>query len=107
MRISALSREYIHVAVTAADVDGVAVDPTTDTVEIAVIATGTTVVSGDFNTADWGELGSDPYVAKVLIGPGGSPSIITLTAGSTYDVYVRITDTPEIPVMFAYSIDAY
>lgn len=107
MRISALSREYVHVAVTAADVDGTAVDPSSDTAEIAIIATGTTVADGDFETASWGELGDDPYVAKVLIGPGGSPSVMTLTAGSTYDVYLRITDAPEIPVMFAYSIDAF
>lgn len=108
-RISALSREYLHVPVIAATIDGVAVDPTSDTVEVAVIAAGTTVVTGDFDAASWGTIlsGSTTYdAAKVLIGPGGSPSIGTYTAGF-YDVYVRLTDSPETPVEFAGTIEIY
>lgn len=107
MLMSALSREYVHVAVTAADVDNTPVDPSSSAVEIAIVTAGTSVADGDFDDATWDALGDDPYVAKVLVGPGGSPSVTTLTAGTTYDVYVRVTDSPEVPVLYAYSIEAH
>ncbi|MCW2920013.1 MAG: hypothetical protein JWN52_8081 [Actinomycetia bacterium] len=87
MRIPALSVEYLHVAVTAN------VTLTALTVEMAVIRDGTALSSSDFHTAAWsaGE-------AVMLVGPGQT---VTLTAGLSYNVYVRVASSPEIPVMRA------
>ena len=94
--INTLSRVYLRVPATAATIAGVDVDPTTLPVEMAVIASGTTVDDTDFHDAIW-ETIDTVNAAAVLVGPGGSPSIGVFTP-EFYDVYVRITDSTEIPV---------
>lgn len=93
----ATSLEYVAVNVTST-VAGVRVDPTADSVFMAFKTDGDYPASGDFVTASW-ETNSTTtpatYTALCLVGPGGTT---TLTAG-TYQVFVKITDNPEIPVL--------
>ena len=84
LTIPSTSLEYLHVPITGGSLD--------TPVEIAVVAvTVEEPAVGDWKTADvW-----DGAVAKLLIGPGGT---LTLADGA-YRVWVRVTATPEIPVL--------
>ena len=90
--ISAQSIEYLLLPITAVK-NGAAYTPTGDTVEAAVVASGTTVSDTDFVSASW-----EPNTTsvRVLIGPG--TTVGTLAVGF-YDVYTRIFDNPETPVL--------
>jgi len=95
MQISVESLEYVHVAVGAAF--GTAIDPTADTVQMAFPVHGVAPVTGDWKSANWladSTLSPSVYYARCLVGTGGT---IALIAGD-YDVYLKITDNPEIPV---------
>jgi hypothetical protein len=99
--LSHLSTEYaiIPVAVNKA---GIAYNPTSDTVQFAFMPTATQIPG----VSDWvaGAWETDtanimyPYNAKCLVGPTGGA--ITLGTG-TYVIYLKITDSPEIPVLVA------
>jgi hypothetical protein len=83
LRIPSTSKEYLKIPVTGADSDM--------PVEIAVVAaTVEEPAAGDWKTAAW-----DGTDAKVLIGPGTSLAL----ANGIYRVWVRITATPELPVV--------
>lgn len=93
MTFSHLSLEYIKLPVEVV-INGVAYDPHLDAVVLAFPVRGVDPVALDWKTGSW-ELGSDGiWMARCLVGPGGT---VTLTAG-TYDAWVKITDSPEIPV---------
>lgn len=95
VKLSTLSLEYVKVQVTFT-VAGVATDPTADTVSMAFPARHVAPVTGDWKTASWESSGST-YFARCLVGTGG-----TLTLGvGVYDVWVKVTDSPEIPVVKA------
>jgi hypothetical protein len=64
---------------------------TTYDIEMAIVQDGQDPASGDWKPAAW-----DGNYAIVLVGPATS---IPLTRGVTYEVWVRITATPEIPVL--------
>jgi hypothetical protein len=87
------SLEYLPIKVTAFKL-GAAYDPTSDPVQIAlpIINTDPSV----FKNATWQTVGSDS-VAEILIGPGGD---FELDLGD-YDIIIKITDNPEIPVLRA------
>lgn len=88
MRIPATSVEYVKVPVTAdVDLSGLPV-------EMAVITGGEDPAEDDWQTAAW-----DNGYARLLVGP--------LIADTSYVVWVRVTSTPEIPVMQAGSLSAY
>ena len=96
--ISALSKEFIRVPVTATEA-GASVNVSLQPVAIAVIPTGTTPVTLDWKTAEWevdATTDPDTYYARLVIGP--TSTNVTLTAGEIYDVYVRVTDNPEVPI---------
>lgn len=85
------SVEYLKVPITApADVT-----LGTQTVEMAVLSPETRPIEDDWNTAEW----ADSTTARLLLGPGALP----LAAG-TYKVWLRLTDTPEVPVLTAGTI---
>jgi len=91
IRISQYSSEYVRVRVEA-EKAGVDFNPTADAVVFAF-----PVVGADPDTwyaATWEtEAGTPPrYHAMCLVG-----TTAILTEG-TYDVYVKVTDDPEIPV---------
>lgn len=106
---SAQSLEYVRVPVATVDDDGAEVNPTSDAVALAFVADGetadadTTFLSGDWDTDD-----SDPsrpiYYARLMVGPGSDPTVYHPTSGTWVDVWVRVTDNPESPVIRAGSI---
>lgn len=83
LRIPSTSKEFLRVPVVGAE--------DTMPVEIAVVAsTLEEPASGDWKPAVW-----DGTDAKVLIGPGtGLP-----LANGTYRAWVRVTASPELPVV--------
>ena len=94
MQISAQSTEYLRVSVIAS-VNGTLIDPGADSVAFAV-------VSGVPGVTDWlagswesGHSAATGGVARILVGPTGGAK--TLTAGQ-YDVWIKITDSPEVPI---------
>ena len=95
--LSSLSIEYVHVSI-AATVGGVDLDPTGDIVALAFVTQGATPAPGDFVAGSWIQ---DPstvpttHFARALVGPI-SPAVVMLAPG-LYDVYVKVTDNPEVP----------
>lgn len=90
MQISVLSTVYVEVPVSSTPHD-----PTGDPVYMAFVAQGVTPSSGDWNVASW-VADASPPTAACLVGPvnGG----VVLPAG-IYVVWVRITDSPEVPAI--------
>ena len=93
--MSSVSRQYVKVPVSAR-LAGVSVDLTADSVQMAFSA-----VDSDPSTwyvATW-ETDSTTtpavYLARILVGPGGA---VTLADG-VYDIWVKVTDSPEVPVL--------
>lgn len=94
LSMSALSTQYVQVPVTAFAA-GVAVNPTGDTVQLAFTTIGATPTTGDWHTGSWDIApGNNTYLAQVLVGPAG-----VAIAKGTYQVWVKVTDNPEIPVV--------
>lgn len=91
MRISSLSKEYLLVPVTANVV-------VTDDV-VAFAFTDPAADPTSWTTGDWDASGN----ARILVGPGGA---VTLTKGLK-DVWLKITDSPEIPVRRVAQLDVY
>lgn len=85
LQIPSLSVEYVH-----ATIDGPS-NKTTYDPEMAVLPEGQDPDSGDWQTAEWS---GDDVIC--LVGPGTD---IELTRGVRYEVWVRITASPEIPVL--------
>jgi hypothetical protein len=98
--MSRLATMYYLVPVAATKA-GAVYNPTSDAVAFAFAATPTYVPqSGDWVTGSWSTNTASvlyPYSAQCLIGPSGTT---TLGIG-TYIVYVRVTDSPEIPILIA------
>lgn len=105
LAISAQSTEYVRVQIQATNA-GAAVDPTSDGVLMAFVTEGTTPASGDFKTASWEiDTTTTPTsdYARALVGAGG---VITLAAG-VYDVWITVSDNPEVPVKKAGPVRVY
>jgi hypothetical protein len=90
MQISSLSVEYVEVPV-AFTVAGVVTSPTGDTVQLAFPLAGVDPVGGDWVSGSW-EAGGPPYIARTLVGTGGK-----VLAKGNYDIWVKVTDSPEVP----------
>ena len=76
---------------------GLVVNPTADVVEMAFPAVTVDPVGGDWKASTWEtDATATPtrYYARCLVGTGGT---VVLAVG-LYDVWVRVTDSPEIPV---------
>lgn len=82
---------------------GAAVNPSANTVQAAFITSPPETASpgvSDWKTASWetdATTDPDQYAAKCLVGPSGA---VTLTAG-TYYMWLKITDSPEVPVTYS------
>jgi hypothetical protein len=98
--MSHLATQYYLVPVTATKA-GASYNPTGDTVQFAFMPTPTQVPGGgDWVTGTWSTNTASvlfPYSAQCLVGPSGTT---TLGIG-TYVAYVKVTDSPEIPVQIA------
>ena len=101
LAISALSTQYVQVQVNNTE----GIDPTGDTVTFAFVGPYATTSQAAENpptslttwyTGAW-DAGT-PYVARILVGPVGGTA--TLTTGA-YQVYVKVVDSPEVPVLFS------
>jgi hypothetical protein len=96
--VSHLATEYVLIPVSATK-SGLSYNPTADVVQFAFMPTATQVPgSSDWVTGSWDTDTASliyPYSAKCLVGPAGTT---TLGLG-TYVIYVKITDSPEIPVL--------
>jgi len=102
---SSQSTVYVRVVVTSELPNGTTVNPTSDTVQFAFIgpyaSTGTASSNPPTSTTTYCSGSWDsgtPYTAKCLIGPNGG--VTTLTTGA-YQVWIKITDNPEVPVLLA------
>lgn len=105
MRMSALSLEYVRVRVQATE-NGTPEDPSGDLVVMAFPVSGVAPVSGDWKSAGWetdATTTPDTYYARCLVGPSGT---VTLSAG-TFDVWVKVTDNPEVPALKAGLLEVF
>lgn len=99
-----LSTQYLLVPVEATKA-GAVYNPTADTVQFAFMPTPTQVpgnsdwVSGSWQTNTASVL--YPYSARCLVGPAGT----TNPGLGNFVVYVKITDSPEIPVLIACQLE--
>lgn len=96
--LEAISTEYVHVPISATSA-GVDIDPTGDQVKMAFVTQGITPAPADFKTGSWvQDVSTVPttHYARTLVGPGPG-GVITLAPG-LYDVYVSVTDNPELPI---------
>lgn len=93
--ISSLSKEYVKTEVSFT-VAGVDTDPTADIVQFAFVAPGGDPVT--WYSGSWEVDNTTPSkplrYARCLVGPGGA---VTLAKGD-YIVWLKIGDSPEIPV---------
>lgn len=111
VRIAASSVEYLWVPVRSVDIlDDTARDISGTTPTVAIKAHGTDPDPGDYAAATWEPGGTRTiagdayYLARVLVGTGSD--IGALTAGS-WDVWVKVVDSPETPAELADTITVY
>lgn len=90
IRLSSLSLEYVKVPVVATE-DGGEIDPTAYDVEMAFMPEGEPE-EADWASGDW-ETAGTRYLARCLVGPTG-----VILADGTYNIWLRITGSPEVPV---------
>ena len=91
--ISAISTEYVKVRVSQTTA-GTVYNPTSDVVQFAFLTSqSATPITSDWKSGSW-ETAGTRYYARCLIGPSGT----VVLAKGTYYVWLKITDSPEIPV---------
>jgi Spherulation-specific family 4 len=96
IRQSSLSTEFIRYQVQAT-LNGMTYNPTADIVQFAFLPLGTYPSGGSWVAGSWEtttQFGGTQYLARCLVGPTGTT---TLTKGD-YVVWIKIADTPEVPV---------
>lgn len=92
--ISSLSSQYVMAAVSFTDpVTGALLSPSADPVQFAFTTVLADPLGGDWVTASW-RSGGPPYVAQCMVGPAGH-----VLGKGDYRVWVKITDSPEIPAL--------
>lgn len=99
VQMSQLSLQYITVPVQAFQ-GGTAYNPTGGTVQFAFVDNvGSLPTSGQWVNGSWITIPNFnyPYSAQCLVGPGGA----TAPTAGTYNVWIKVTATPEVPVLIA------
>lgn len=93
---SVLDTENLAYPVQAV-IGGASYNPTGDVVQFAFMPQPANANPGvsDWHTGSWATTGSSIYMAQVLVGPANSG--VVLTSG-VYNVWIKITDNPEVPV---------
>lgn len=71
-------------------------DPTGDAVQLAFIAGTAKPTDADWRPGTWGIDPGPTYLAQCLVGPNA-----VVLAPGTYQVWVKVTDNPEQPVLMA------
>lgn len=96
LQISVASQQYIRVLVAEA----AGTDPTGDSVFMAFPLTS--VDPTIFYTGSWVTLNGIFY-ARCLVGPGSS----AVLGIGFYDVYVKVSDSPEHPVLLSGTLEVF
>lgn len=96
LQVSSASKQNVRVPISEAS----GADPTGDTVALAFPVTGVDPVS--YVAGTWNTI-AGIYYAQALIGPG-TAAILPI---GFYDVYVKISDNPETPVLFAGTLEVF
>jgi hypothetical protein len=93
-QISSQATTYVRIPVYA-DNGGVQVNPTSYAVNLAFIPviSNSAPLNTDWKTGSWTTTAQGGYVAQCLVGPSGGQ--ITLTNGTTYNVWLQILANPE------------
>ena len=91
--LSRLSTEYVLIEV-AATISGVPVNPTGDTAQMAFMKSGAIPGSGDWHAASW-ETAGTVYYTRCLVGPANGGVVL---APGTWNIWVKVADSPEVPV---------
>ena len=93
--MSHLSLDYVQVPVTATQA-GTSYNPTADTVQFAFPALTYPVTSPSvWFSGSWVTFPGPAYWAQCLIGPANGGASLAI---GTYEVWVKVTDSPEVPV---------
>ena len=90
LRQSRLSTEYVRVLVSH-KVAGVIVDPTADVGQMSFMVPGHEPTEDDWQTATWESSGVQHWLCCNV-----GPDAVVLPKGS-YDVWVRVADSPTFP----------
>jgi hypothetical protein len=96
VEISSASTQNIYVEVTA-QIGDVIIVPTSDPVYMAFCANRVTPVPSNWNTASWTTSGTSYYATCLVGSQNGGVNLAT----GTYVVWIKISDSPEIPVLSA------
>lgn len=102
-KVVASSKEALRVRIDVDSPPGTQFDPTDDTVEMAFTLNDADPGDDDFIPAQWetnATVNPPVFYAACVVGPD------TLTAGNTYTVFVRITDSPEVPIKWCGTVVA-
>lgn len=94
--MSSTSRQYLRLPVSATW-QGVTQDPTGDTVEFAAVPPGSepsTWTAGSWETDTTTD--PDTHWARILVSGTAGGGTLALADG-TYDLWIRVTDSPERP----------
>jgi hypothetical protein len=98
MIIASSSTIYVNVPVQAT-VAGQPYNPTADTVQMAFVAGPAQPVT--FYAGNWVTTVQGTYIARCLVGPANSGVVL---APGLYACWVKVTDSPEVPVLPAGTI---
>lgn len=101
LEVSTQSLQYVKVPVTATK-GGVAFDPSGDVVAMTFSTSEHLGTSPTWYTASWEDTVGG-HLARCLVGTGGA----AVLAAGTYWVFVKVTDSPESPVVGAGPILVY
>lgn len=94
---SVLSTAYVQIPVTAFGTAGGAYNPTGDVVQFAFTPASYPVTEPSaWVTGTWATFPGPAYWAQCLVGPQNAATALTI---GTWQVWLRITDNPEIPVL--------
>lgn len=93
IQIAAVSTQFVSVDITAS-AGGMGFNPTSFPVNFAFISGPTEPQSGDWKTGQWAGSGA-PYIAQILVGPSNGLSL----APGSYQIWVQIIATPQVPVI--------
>jgi hypothetical protein len=97
-----LDTRYVVIPVTATGTNGQPISPTTDTVQFAFMPQqGPGPGSGDWHAGSWATGTIGPYQAQCLVGPENGGVVLPI---GVYVIWVKITDSPEVPVIQADSL---
>lgn len=97
LTFSSLATMQVQVPITARVNGDLSYDPTGDAVQMAFIIGAAKPAAADWHAGTWTTDPGPEYLAQCLVGPNGG---VVLDPG-TYQIWVKITDNPEQPVIQA------